>query len=484
MTEARANLVGGDWVDHGGAGYDDDINPSDTSDVVARIPQMSAEQAAQAVRAAADAFPEWRATSAVTRGDILRRAGGLLRARSAGVAEWLRREAGKPRADALGEVLKSAEFLEYYGSLGRAGYGDVLPDARPGVFSHTRSEPLGVVAAITPWNDPLLTPARKLGPALITGNTVVLKPASNTPIVSQELARVFADAGLPAGVLNTVTGGSGVVGPVLTDNPLVNAVTFTGSTAVGKSLRAKLGASGTRLQTEMGGKNAVVVLPDADLELAAATIVAAAFGGVGQRCTATSRVIVHSDVRSALLDALIATVKERLVIGPTDAEGTTFGPVISEAQLTSVLAAIERARSEGGKVIHGGGRLTDKPLDGGYFVAPTLVEVEPKATLWREEVFGPVLALTTVSDFDTAVTLVNDSAYGLSAGIFTRDLSAAFAFADRVDTGQIAVNVPTSGWDVHLPFGGFKDSGSLFKEQGVAGLGFYTKLKTVAMRVG
>lgn len=483
MTETRANLVGGAWIADGGDGYGEDINPSDVGDVIARIPQMTQAQAAAAVQAAVDAAPGWRSTSAVTRGDILRQAGGRLRARADEIADVLRREAGKPRADALAEVLGSAKFLEYYGGLGRGPQGEVLADVRPGTVAQTRREPLGVVAAITPWNDPLLTPARKLGPALVTGNTVVLKPASYTPIVSQELARAFAEAGLPAGVLNTVTGAAGVVGPVLTEHPAIDAVTFTGSTAVGKDLRRRLAATGTRLQTEMGGKNAVVVMPDADLSLAAATIVAAAFGGVGQRCTATSRLIVHADVYADLIEA-VTTAIDALRVGTTDAEGTTFGPVISESQMGSVLAAIGRARDEGGQVLRGGDRLTQAPLDRGYFIGPTLIEVKPETTLWREEVFGPVLAATTVTDLDAAIDLVNDSQYGLSAGIFTRDLSAAHQFADRVATGQVAVNLPTSGWDVHMPFGGFKDSGSLFKEQGVEGLGFYTRVKTVAMRVG
>lgn len=483
MTEVRSNLVGGKWIADGQSGYDDDINPSDNSDVIAQIPRFDAEQAAAAVTAAAEAFASWRAMSAVSRGEILLRAAERLRARADEVADWLRREAGKPPLDARGEVLKSAQFLEYYGGLGRAAYGEVLPDVRPGTFSHTRYEPLGVVTAITPWNDPLLTPARKLGPALVSGNTVVLKPASATPIVAQELARALAEAGLPDGVLNVVTGQADVVGPVITANPLVNAVTFTGSTAVGKSLRAALASTGTRLQTEMGGKNAVVVLPDADLELAAATIVGAAFGGVGQRCTATSRVTLIGASRDEFREALFAAMDASLVLGPTDAPETTFGPVISSAQMSSVLGYIEQARAEGGAVVRGGTRRTESPLDSGYFVEPTVIEVKPTATLWREEVFGPVLATTAVNDLDEAIRLVNQSNYGLSAGIFTRDLSAAHAFADRIDTGQIAVNLPTSGWDAHLPFGGFKDSGSLFKEQGTAAFGFYTKLKTVSMKV-
>lgn len=484
MTDVRENLVAGAWVGDGRSGYADDVNPSNTADVIARIPQFSPEQAAAAVTAAADAFRSWRSMSAVSRGEVLIGAAQKLRERADEVADLLRREAGKPQTDALGEVLKSAQFLEYYGGMGRAAFGEVLPDVRPGVFSHTRVEPLGVVVAITPWNDPLLTPARKLGPALITGNTVVLKPASVTPIVSQELARAFADAGMPAGVLNVVTGSAAEVGPVLTDNPLVNAISFTGSTEVGLALRSQLAGAGIRLQTEMGGKNAIVVLPDADLSLVASTVVAAAFGGVGQRCTATSRLITIGESSESVRSSVLAAMSERLVVGPTDATDTTFGPVISEAHMTSVLGFIDRAKEQGGTVLTGGSRRIDAPFDAGYFVEPTVIEVDTSANLWRDEVFGPVLAVASAPSIDEAVDLVNQSNYGLSAGIFTRDLSAAFAFADRVDTGQVAVNLPTSGWDAHLPFGGFKDSGSLFKEQGTAALGFYTKLKTVSMKVG
>ena len=483
MSAVRGNLVGGKLIEEGGAGLEDDLNPSDTSDLVAKIPQFDAKQTERAVAAAADAFSGWRSTSAVTRGEILLRAAGLLRAQADEVAGWLRREAGKPKRDALGEVAASAQFLEYYGGLGRTAYGDVLPDARAGVFSHTRYEPLGPVAAITPWNDPLLTPARKLGPALITGNTVVLKPAPDTPVVAQELARILSEAGLPDGVLNIVTGPTDVVGPVLTTHPLVQAVTFTGSTAVGKTLRVALASRGVRLQTEMGGKNAVVVLPDADPELVGATIVGAAFGGVGQRCTATSRVIMVGQARERALEAIYQAMDAQLVVGPTESEQTTFGPVISARQMKRVLGYIEQAKDEGGRIVRGGSQATGGDLDRGYFIEPTVIEVEPSATLWREEAFGPVVAVATADTVDDAIRLVNDSSYGLSAAIYTRDLNAAFAFADAVDTGQVAVNLPTSGWAVQLPFGGFKDSGSLFKEQGTAALDFYRKLKTVAMKV-
>lgn len=480
MHEAH-NLIDGAWTGAGDDGLLEDRNPSDTEDLVAQIPSLGQAQVHEAVQAAAKAFDQWRSVSPVTRGEILQRAGGLLRDRVDSVADLLRREAGKPLKDARGEVLKSADFLEYYGALGRAGIGELLPDARPGVFSYSMSEPLGVVVAITPWNDPLLTPARKLGPALVAGNTVVIKPATDTPIVTQQIASVLSDAGLPAGVINTVTGRGSVIGEALTDAPEVAAVTFTGSTVVGKQLWARCAGRGVRVQTEMGGKNATVVMPDADLDLAGRTLVAAAFGGIGQRCTATSRLLVHRDVRDELTEALMSAMDE-IRVGPTSDESFTHGPVVSQAQMTSVLAAIDTARSQGGQVVRGGGRLTETPLDRGWFIDPTVVSVETDTALWTDEVFGPVLAMTTFTSLEEAIDLVNASTYGLSASIFSRDLGTSHRFVAAADTGQVSVNLPTSGWDVQLPFGGFKDSGSLFKEQGTAALGFYTRLKTVAMK--
>jgi aldehyde dehydrogenase (NAD+) len=477
-----ANLIDGEWVDAGSGEDFADLNPSDTTDVVADVPGCGEGEVGLAIAAARRAAPAWAATSPVARGEILHRAAQGLRARVDRSAQVLSREAGKPLADARGEVLKSADFLEFYAGLGRAACGEVLPDVREGAFTHTRREPLGVVVAITPWNDPLLTPARKLGPALIAGNTVVLKPASDTPVIAQELAEVLQEAGLPRGVLNTVTGPGGRIGAAVTASTEVDAVSFTGSTAIGKRLRQDLAARGVRVQTEMGGKNASVVLPDADLDLAAATVIAAAFGGIGQRCTATSRLVVHRDVRDLLVERLLDGIAA-LRVGPTGDALTTHGPVISPDQLRTVEAAIGEAVSSGGALLRGGTRLTEAPLDRGYFVDPALIEVEAASRLWQEEVFGPVLAMTTVSGLDEAIDVVNASVYGLSAALFTRDLAASHAFAARVETGQVAINLPTSGWDVQFPFGGYKDSGSLFKEQGVVGVDFYSKVKTVSMRV-
>jgi aldehyde dehydrogenase (NAD+) len=336
-----------------------------------------------------------------------------------------------------------------------------------------------VVLAITPWNDPLLTPARKVAPALIAGNSVVLKPASYTPVIAIELARVLHDAGLPPGVLNTVTGVGSRIARALVAHPALKAVSFTGSNDVGYSLKASLAERNVHLLAELGGKNAAIVLADADLEQSVASIAAAAFAQAGQRCTATSRVLVQRDVLDQVRDGLVRAA-QRHVLGSGLDPGISMGPLVSPAQRESVKGFIERA------IANGAVRATapaEAPHDHGCFVTPTvLTGVDPSMEIWTEEVFGPVVALVAFDTLDEAIHLLNASKYALAAALYTSDLDAAHTFAARADVGQVAVNLPTSGWDVHMPFGGFKDSGTGHKEQGLAGLDFYRKTKTVAIR--
>jgi aldehyde dehydrogenase (NAD+) len=351
------------------------------------------------------------------------------------------------------------------------------------VFTFTVREPLGVVIAIAPWNDPALTPARKMAPALIAGNTVVLKPATLTPLSAWHLMRALHDAGMPRGVVNLVTGPARATGDPLIGPPAVRAITFTGSTAVGLDLQAKVAGRNIRVQTEMGGKNALVVLRDADPLLAAELAASAGFGQSGQRCTATSRVIVESPAREAFVSAFLERTKQ-ITVGPGLDEATTMGPVVDQSQLTTTLEAVESGRREGARVLFGGERLAGARYDQGFFVAPTILDrVAPTMGVAQEEIFGPVVAVMEAADVMQAIELVNNTRYGLSAAVVTRSLAAAHAFAKGVETGCVAVNLPTVGWDVHTPFGGFKDSGSPYKEHGIEGLQFYTRVKTVAMRV-
>jgi aldehyde dehydrogenase (NAD+) len=456
-------------------------DPADVREVVGEVPTLTAGEVAAAYATARAAVASWRRTNPLDRAAVLTRAAGLVRSRAADGAVTLVRENGKTLAEARVEVAKTADFLDYYASFARQPLGEILADARPGTQVTVRTEPVGVVLAITPWNDPLLTPARKLGPALISGNAVLLKPASQTPLIAAWLADLLAAAGLPDGVLTVVTGREKVVSAALLQNAELDALTFTGSNWVGDHLRRTLADRNVRLQTETGGKNASVVLADADLTLAADTIAAAAFGQAGQRCTATSRLIVDSSVAADLLEALRARA-EAAVLGPGLSPATTLGPLSAPKHRDDVLAHIEKAIAEGASVLTGGGRPADETLAHGCYVQPTIISVSPEHSLWREEVFGPVIAAVVATGFDDAVALCNDSQYGLSAAVFTRDIGQAHAFIDLAEAGQVSVNLPTSGWDVHHPFGGFHASGSPFKEQGAPGLRFYTRIKTAAVR--
>jgi acyl-CoA reductase-like NAD-dependent aldehyde dehydrogenase len=456
-------------------------DPADVRSVVGEVAAMTPGEVAAAYQRARAGSGTWRRASPLDRAAVLAAAAALVRSRARDGAVTLVRENGKTLAEASVEVTKTADFLDYYASFARQPWGEILADARGGTQTTVRTEPIGVVLAITPWNDPLLTPARKLGPALIAGNVVLLKPASQTPLIATWLADLLQAAGLPDGVLHVVTGRNQEISAALLTDPELDAVTFTGSNEVGRHLRRALCDRNVRLQTELGGKNASVVLADADLELAAATVAAAAFGQGGQRCTATSRLIVADAVAPALLERLRHRAGA-CVLGPGLDPGTTLGPLSTPGHRDDVLGHVERARSEGAEVITGGGRPADEKLRYGCYVEPTIVATKPGQSLWRDEVFGPVLSVTTAGGFDDAVRLANDSGYGLSAAMFTADLRQAHEFIDRAETGQVAVNLPTSGWDVHHPFGGFRESGSPFKEQGAPGLRFYTRIKTAAVR--
>lgn len=478
----RGNLVGGQWIGNPDREWLPDRSPADTEDVVTMVATMDAAEVNSAYSAARGAAVSWGTESPVVRGRVLFNVAAILRERADAIARLISSEMGKTLTEATGEVQRSADFFEYYAGFGRAPRGSLLPDGRPSVLTWTSEEPVGVVLLITPWNDPLLTPCRKLAPALISGNAVVLKPASDAPASSLALAAACHDARIPAGVLNTVTGPSSAIEAALLDNRDIDAVSFTGSTGVGLGLQRRLAGRNVRLETEMGGKNATVVMADADLDLAVATIMAAGFGQAGQRCTATSRVIAVGDVYDELVQLLRAALAKVRVGPPLDA-ATTMGPVSSERQLRVVEEAVSQAAAQGATMLSGGNRLRGTQFDRGWFVEPTLVgDVSSEMSIWSNEIFGPVVAVSRAADLAEAVTAVNDSEYGLAASIFTRDLSAAHAFAARVTAGQIGINLPTSGWDVHQPFGGFGLSGSAFKEQGIEGLRFFTRLKSVALR--
>ncbi|MEV6170921.1 aldehyde dehydrogenase family protein [Streptomyces sp. NPDC051954] len=475
-------LSGGGWVTTGE--WIDVHDPSDLRTPVARVPALSAADVTRAYDHAEQGFTVWKRTSPFERARIMTEAARLLRERAGDIAVDVTTEMGKTRAEATGEALKAADFLEYYAGIARQGYGTLVHDVRPDTRTSHHREPIGVVLAITPWNDPLITPARKLAPCLAAGNAALLKPATDTPQSALHFARALYDAGLPAGVLNVVTGRGAEISEALITDPRLAALTFTGSNEVGEALRGRLAARNVRFQGELGGKNATVVLADAELSAAAKAVAAAGFAQAGQRCTATSRVIVERSVYEEFT-SLLLTEAAALRVGPGLAAGTTMGPLVSARQRDGVLSDIERAVKQGARVLIGGDQPRDEALSHGCYVNPTVLgEVTAEMDIWYEEVFGPVVALLAVDSFEEAVAAVNDSDFGLAAAVFTQNLGAAYRFADEAECGQIAVNTTTSGWDVHHPFGGFRDSGSPFKEQGEEALRFYTRVKTVAIHFG
>ncbi len=474
--EACRNLIGGEWVGASDHATFETRNPAHSDEVLATFPSATAADAERAVAVAAEAFPAWAATPAPARGAVLFRAAELLTERLDEVARTLTREEGKTLAEATGEVTRARDILRYFGGEGWRVGGAVLPANTPGALLYSRREPLGVVAAITPWNFPIAIPAWKLAPALAYGNTVVFKPASSTPLTALRLVECLRDAGLPAGVLNFVTGSGAAVGDALSSSPFVSGLSFTGSHVTGAGIYKKATAHFARVQLEMGGKNPTVVLDDADLGLAVRLAVMGGFGLTGQSCTATSRVIVEE----ALADRFAAALAEAaaaLTVGDGLADGVQMGPAVSEDQLATDLDYIEIGHKEGAELLAGGGRVGE----GGHFVRPTVFDhVEAGSRLAQEEIFGPIIGIVRARDLEDALAKANAVGFGLAASVVTNDLRRALTFVDRVEAGVVKVNEPTTGLALQAPFGGFKQSSAnTFKEQGSAAVEFYTRTKTV-----
>jgi len=477
--ERRQNLIGGQWVGPSTEKYEPCLNPADTREVLGQFPRSGAADAKAAVDAAAKAFPGWAATPPPERGRILGRAHAILKGKLDLLAEALCREEGKVLGEARGEVLKGLNLLEFYAGEGFRIHGKTLPSESRSTLSFTLRQPVGPVALITPWNFPFAIPAWKTAPALVAGCTAVLKPASLTPICTHLLAEALQEAGLPAGVLNVVTGPGSAVGDALVDDPRIRAVSFTGSNEVGVRLYQRVAARGVKVTLEMGGKNPVIVLDDADLELAAEGILQGAFGSTGQRCTATSRVVVTPGIAPRLTEALVERAR-KLRVGNGMTPGVQMGPAVDPSQLNTDLDAIAAARGEGARLLCGGERLSGEEHAHGFFVAPTVFDsVQPGSRLARDEVFGPVLALMAARDPEQAVQLANDVAFGLTASIYTSDYFAALRFVEKAEVGMIHVNQPTVGGEAQLPFGGIKATGVGEKEMAEEGSNFFTHLKTV-----
>ncbi len=480
MMRNYNNFIAGEWVAAKSGQTFKNLNPADTREAVAEYPLSGKEDAAAAIAAAKAAFPGWVATTPPARGRILSKTSQILEARKAELAELLTREEGKTLAEATGEVQRAADIFRFFGGLSYTLGGSTIPHDLPGNLLFTRREPLGVVAMITPWNFPIAIPGWKLAPALVAGNSVVIKPASQAPALTFEIAKALAEAGLPKGVLNVVTGEGRAVGGELATNPAVVALSFTGSYGVGNQIYQQLAQRMARAQMEMGGKNPTIVLADADLELAARLVTIAGFGLTGQACTATSRVIVEKSVADAFAAKLVEKAKA-IVVGNGLKQGVTMGPAVSEAQLKGNLNYVQIAQSEGASLLYGGARLTDGDLAHGYFMQPTVLgNVKPAARIACEEVFGPVVGIIPVENFDEALTVANSVDVGLSASIVTRDLKKAMTYAERIEAGVVKINQISTGLALQAPFGGVKKSSTdSFKEQGPGAIEFYSKLKTV-----
>jgi len=479
QVQRYRNFIGGEWVAPMTGTYAPNRNPADLNDILGEFAVSGRKDVEAAVAAAKAAFPAWSGTPGPARGRMLWRAVELFRSRLDDLARMLCREEGKTLVEAKGEIQKGIALFEFYSGEGFRTHGKTLPSELRSTFTYTLRQPLGVVALITPWNFPFAIPAWKSAPALITGNTVVMKPASGTPGTAMLMAEIFEEAGLPQGVFNLVTGPGGAVGNSLVDHPDVRAVSFTGSNAVGLALNERAARRGIRVTCEMGGKNPVVVLDDADLELATAGILQGAYGSTGQRCTATARVIVQRGVAPKLVEALTAGAK-RLRVGNGLDPNVDMGPTIDEGQLNTDLEYIRIAQEEGATLVAGGKQLTGGAHDKGFFVEPTLFTgVKPGMRIHQEEVFGPVVGVVEVGDFEEALAIANAVDFGLASSLYTRDVNVAMRFVERAEAGMVHVNNPTVGGEAQLPFGGWKGTGVGEREMAEEGAEFFTQLKTV-----
>ncbi|HWB86919.1 MAG TPA: aldehyde dehydrogenase family protein [Bryobacteraceae bacterium] len=480
MAELFANYVNGEWVKR--PQTFENRNPANTDEVVGCFVKGAAQDMEAAAEAAANAFPAWASMSGPARGNILFKAADILDKKFEEVSAEMTREEGKTLPEAKGEVRRSINIFRYFAGEGSRLPGMLVPSERDRVHMFALRKPVGVVGLITPWNFPSAIPAWKLAPALICGNTVLLKPASAAPLSAWRIVEALHEAGIPKGVVNFVAGSGGELGQALVNAKPLKAVSFTGSCQIGEWLHGEASKRRLRIQLEMGGKNPTIVLADADFDSAVANVVNAAFFSTGQKCTATSRAIVED----AIYDRFVAAVVERtrkLKVGDGMQPGIEIGPCVDKGQMETVLKYIEIGRKEAGEPKTGGRRLTDGAMAKGYFVEPTVfADVEERHVIAREEIFGPVLAVMRAKDFGDALRIANNIPFGLSSSIQTTNLSRAFDYIYRAEAGLLTVNLPSAGVEYQLPFGGTKESSFGPKEQGPAAMEFYSDYKTVYLK--
>ncbi|MBO1001204.1 aldehyde dehydrogenase family protein [Pseudogracilibacillus auburnensis] len=482
MSHTYYNYINGEWVSSKTNETYASINPANTEEVLGYFQSSNEEDVELAIQSAENAFADWANTAVPKRGNVLFTLIQLLEEKKEELATIITKEVGKSFREANGEVNKTIEAMKQFSGEANRMTGETVPSNSSEIFGYTIREPLGVVGVIAPYNFPLGIGIWKIAPAIIAGNTVIFKPASNTSLISIKIIELFEEAGVPAGVINMVTGSGSVIGNAIGNHPKIKAVSFTGSTNVGLALGKAVSTRGAKMQAEMGGKNPSIILEDANIDETVENLVISGFLDNGQRCTGTSRVIVLKSIAKELTEKLVARA-DKLVIGEGFRENVDNGPVVDEGQLNTYLHYVQSAIDEGATLEYGGKRLTENGLDKGYFVAPTIFSnVTKEMTIFREEIFGPVIGITTVDTYEEALELANDSEFGLSSTIYTNDLNKAFHFVRNVESGVTHVNIPSNYFENQYPFGGKKASSIGPREQGSTTLDFWTDYKTVYIK--
>ena len=478
-TKVYRNFIDGEWVESSTGETFEDRNPADTRDVVGIFQKSGKADVDAAVDAAKRAFARWRLVPAPRRAELVFKAAEILIERKEECARDMTREMGKVLAETRGDVQEAIDCAYYMAGEGRRMFGPTVPSELPNKFAMAVRQPIGICGMITPWNFPMAIPSWKLLPAIVCGNTCVIKPAQDTPLSTFNLVRALADAGVPHGVINIVTGFGPDVGTPLTEHSDVRAISLTGSSAVGRIVGQTAAKSFKHCSLELGGKNPMIVLDDANLDLAIEGGLWGGFGTTGQRCTATSRIIVQKGVYSEFIERYVERAK-KLKVGNGLDETVEMGPAINERQLATDLSYVDIAKNEGAKLVCGGNRLTGSKYQYGYFMEPTVfIDVDPQMRIAQEEVFGPVVAIIPCDDLEDAIGTANGIEYGLSSALYTKDVNRAFSAIRDLDAGITYINAPTIGAEVHLPFGGTKATGNGHREGGIGAIDFYTDWKSV-----
>lgn len=479
MAKKFQNYIAGKWVDAASGKTFENRNPANWDEIVGIFPKSGKEDVERAVAAARNAFDSWRLVPAPKRGDILRKVGDLMLARKEDLAQQMTREMGKVLAETRGDVQEGIDTAYYAGTEGRRLFGHTVPSELSNKFNMAVRVPIGVAGIVTPWNFPMAIPTWKIFPALLCGNTIVFKPASDTPATATSLVEILLEAGVPEGVVNIVHGGGGEVGMGIVSHPDVDLVSFTGSTGVGIKISEVASSTLKRVSLELGGKNAQLVMDDADLDLALDGVLWGAFGTTGQRCTATSRLILHEKIHDRFVDMLVKRV-DKLKLGDGLKPGVDVGPCVNESQRQTVQSYVEIGLKEGGKLVCGGEIPLEPGLGRGWFYRPTVfTEVQPNHRIAKEEIFGPVLSVLKVKSLDEGIRIMNDTIYGLSSSVYTANVNAAFRAIRDIKAGITYINAPTIGAEAHMPFGGVKQTGNGHREGGWAVYDFFSEWKTV-----